>query len=380
MPKFFSEDYKKQLVDYYNAGESVQSICKNNNVSKSSLYNWIRLYSRIKSEGKIVFTGKEVYQLKKEVQMLKEENEILKHCSCSITSETLVKIEEIKKLDKNYSMHALSRALDIRRSVLYYHLSYRRPETSYECNDEKIKPIIKAVFEESRNRFGSRMIRAKLMENGIIISQERTSRLMKEMGLVCNTSKKLLPEYKRQYPYSRSAYCTNKLHRNFNQEHPNRVWVSDITYIRTLERIYYLCVIIDLYSRFIISYSISDIADSAMVVSTLKKAFIKRGKPEGLMFHSDQGAQYTSATFRNTLKKLKINQSFSNAGCPYDNAVAETFFASLKREELYQHIYNGFNDLKMAVDEYIIFFNNKQPYQRLGYKTPQFIEENYKSI
>lgn len=379
MPKNISEDFKMQLVNLYNMGLPVKDICENYTVSKSSLYNWIHMYSKIKTEGKLVYTGREVYLLQKENQLLKEENEILKQCACSVYSQTSLKIEEIKKLDKQYSIHALSRALEIRRSLLYYHLNYRSPETLYEYEDEKIKPLIKKAFEDSHNRFGSRMIRAKLIENGITVSQERTARLMKEMGLVCNSSKKILPEYKRQYPYSKSAYCINKLQRNFNQVHPNCVWVSDITYLRTIEKTYYLCVIIDLYSRFVISYKLSDTANSILVISTFENAFCMRGKPQNLMFHSDQGSQYISSKFKKLLKKLNVNQSFSNVGTPYDNAVAETFFASLKREELYQNIYNGIDDLKVAVDEYITFFNTQRPHQRLGFKTPKQVEDSYKT-
>ena len=341
------------------------------------LHNWIHLYSKVKTEGKLVFTGREVYLLKKEVALLREENEILKKCACSVNSPISLKIREIQKLDKKYSIHALSRSLEIRRSVLYYHLNYRSSQTVYEYDDDKIKPLIKSVFEESRSRFGSRMIRVKLLEQGIQVSQERTARLMKEMGLICNSSRKLLPEYKRQYPYSKSAYCINKLQRNFNQEQPNSVWVSDITYLRTQEKIFYLCVIIDLFSRYVICYKLSDNANTSLVIDAFEYAYKVRGNPHNLMFHSDQGSQYISSKFKKLLKKYKGEQSFSNAGTPYDNAVAETFFASLKRDELYQHIYAGYDDLKAAVDEYISFFNNYRPHQKLGLKTPKQIEDNY---
>ena len=109
MPKKISEELKKQLVKLYNAGRSVQSICEEYKISKSSLYNWVKLYSEIKTEGKLVFTGREVYLLQKEVTMLKEENEILKSCDCSVNSPISIKIREVKKLNKGYSIHALSK-------------------------------------------------------------------------------------------------------------------------------------------------------------------------------------------------------------------------------------------------------------------------------
>jgi len=372
LPKVISEELKYKLVALYEEGEAVKKICTEYNISKSSIYNWIHDYYKVKTQGKLVFTGRQVYLLQKELALLKEENEILKKCACSVESPISLKIQEINKLNKQYNFHALCRALEIRRSNLYYHLNYRSPKTIFEQDDEKLKPRIRKIFEDSRNRFGSRMIRVKLIEQGVTISQERTARLMKEMDLVCNSSKKLLPEYKRSYSYSRTAYCLNKLQRKFSQEHPNSVWVSDITYLRTCSGIYYLCVIIDLFS-----YTLSGIADTSLVIDAFIKAYELRDKPKRLMFHSDQGSQYISSKFRGLLKRLNVEQSFSNAGSPHDNAVAESFFASLKRDELYQHIYNGLIDIKVAVDEYIYYFNNERPHQRLGLKTPKQIEDNY---
>ena len=138
MPKMISEELKERLASLYNSGCSVKSLCSEYNVFKSSLYNWIHLYSKVKTEGKLVFTGREVYLLKQEVALLREENEILKKCACSVNSPISLKIREIQKLDKKYSIHALSRSLEIRRSVLYYHLNYRSTQTvygmmSYKC-------------------------------------------------------------------------------------------------------------------------------------------------------------------------------------------------------------------------------------------------------
>ncbi len=111
----------------------------------------------------------------------------------------------------------------------------------------------------------------------------------------------------------------------------------------------------------------------------MSDTFINRGKPDNLIFHSDQGLQYTSKSFKNLLKENNIQQSFSKKGCPYDNSVAESFFASLKKEEIYRHIYNSFEHLKDAIDEYIIFYNEKRPHHAsLKYKTPVEFEKTAK--
>ena len=137
------------------------------------------------------------------------------------------------------------------------------------------------------------------------------------------------------YPNDNSSdsRCENRLKQQFYPKAPNMVWVSDITYIKVGQYFCYLCVIIDLYSRKVIGYRLSDKADSAMVAELFIQVYEKRGCPRGLMFHSDRGCQYTSESFRKTLDRLDVMQSFSKKGYPYDNAVAESFFRYLKKED-----------------------------------------------
>ena len=139
----------------------------------------------------------------------------------------------------------------------------------------------------------------------------------------------------------------------FSKKSPNQIWVSDITYIKVGQKWYYLCVIIDLFSRKVVSWKISDKPDAELVISTFKKAYADRNFPVGLMFHSDRGSQYTSATFRKLLNQLSVVQSFSGKGY-----VAESFFKFLKLEEINQNTYSSFADLKSSLFEYINGFYN----------------------
>ena len=140
---------------------------------------------------------------------------------------------------------------------------------------------------------------------------------------------------------------------------------------------YYFCVIIDLFSRKVISYSIQNRQETSIILSTFENAFQVRDYPENLTFHSDQGGQYTSQAFKKYLRYRRINQSFSNPGCPYDNAVAESFFRTIKAEEIHRQFYQTADDLYASIDEYIEFFNYKRPHQKLGYRTPAQVEEVY---
>lgn len=173
------------------------------------------------------------------------------------------------------------------------------------------------------------------------------------------------------------AFAVNKLKRQFTQTAPNLVWVSDLTYLRTLEAVYYLCVILDLFSRKVISYILSDSKAPKIVTNCFQQAYEKRQPPDGLMFHSDQGAEYYSGELRDSLNEHGIVQSFSNVGTPYDNAVVESFFGSMKREQIYKNVYTGRKELMDAVEEYIHFYNHERPHQRLGMLTPVQAEEAY---
>ena len=138
-----------------------------------------------------------------------------------------------------------------------------------------------------------------------------------------------------------------------------------------------MCVVIDLFSRKVISYKLSDSAPAALVCETAKAAYVKRGKPEGVLFHSDLGTQYTAYEFFNLVKELKFEQSFSRPGTPFDNAVAESFFATFKKEELYHKEYKSFDELKSGVREYIKYYNNYRPHQKNGFLSPTEYENDY---
>ena len=148
-----------------------------------------------------------------------------------------------------------------------------------------------------------------------------------------------------------TAEFHNRLRQKFSQKSPNLVWVSDLTYIRVAGRWHYLCVIIDLFSRKVVAWEVSEMANSKLVENTFIKAYKARGEPEGLMFHSDRGCQYTSESFRRLLDKLNVVQSFSKKGYPFDNAVAESFFKYLKQEETNRRKYRTITELRISLFE-----------------------------
>ena len=194
--------------------------------------------------------------------------------------------------------------------------------------DAEYKEKILSVFADSKGRFGAKKIKVKLIELGYRVSEKRIRRLMHEMELKCNKSK---PPRKYK-PLKQRQYYKNWLEREFTQTESNRAWVSDITEFKIRGKKYYICVIIDLFSRKVIGHDVSSAMTAQLVEATFYAAYFERGCPKNLIFHSDQGSQYTSKTFKESLKKLNVKQSYSEPGCPYDNAVVESFFASMKKK------------------------------------------------
>ena len=167
----------------------------------------------------------------------------------------------------------------------------------------------------------------------------------------------------RSYRKNNRNSGSNILNRQFKPKAPNLAWVSDITYIRTVKGICYLCVIIDLFSRKVIAWNVNSRQNTKLVSDTLLKAWNLRGHPEGVLFHSDRGTQYTSDEFRQLLDSINFSQSLSNTACPYDNAVVESFFKFLKKEEISRRKFLQLKDVKQSIMSYIDgFYNTKRPH------------------
>lgn len=373
----YSHIDKAAVAERYQNGESVSTLCSELYVSRSTVYSWIKAHrmSSRKSDGTPI-TAKTVHLLEKRIKKLETELEIWKSCGCTLDSPLQEKLAAIEKLVPEFGVHAPCRVLEVRRST-YYHYTLRRPkQTIIEKEDEVFCPIIQQIFEETQGRIGAKKIRAIMMTQGYTISPERISRLMKEMGLVCVSNMKGTC-----YNFTpKGIYRHNRLKQDFHQEHPNKVWVSDITMLYVNYERYYLCVIIDLFSRKVIAHQIDNNQEAPIVEEAFRDAYRNRNAPLGLLFHSDQGSQYTAYNFRKLLRSLKVTQSFSAPGCPYDNAVAEAFFRTIKAEEISRHQYKTEDELKGSVAEYIDFFNNRRPHQKFKYRTPSQVENDYYEI
>lgn len=363
---------KNNFLQLYRNGQTISELCEKFSISKSTAYNWLRDCSEIKRSNKRKVTATDFYNLERELATLRIENEIFRKCGC-FDAPLSQKLAAIDRLRSEYTVHMLCQTLDVLKST-YYHHALRSPYKKwYEQNDDELRPIIREIFEASKERFGGQKIKFKLQERGIEASRKHICRLMEEMDLVC---KQVRLRYFSTTNRKHKVY-RNRLQQKFMQEAPNMVWVSDVTYINVAGQFCAICIILDLYARFIVWFNVAENNDTALIQSTFDAAFDLRGRPENLTFHSDQGVQYTAYKFRKHLRDLTVKQSFSNPGTPLDNAVAESFFSCMKREELSHNLYDNIETLYKDVAEYVDFFNRSRPHQRLGMLTPSEAERRF---
>ena len=365
-----STEAKQSLVARYRAGESVVEICADSGVPRSTFYTWIKPYTVTMTDSGHVVSQQAFIKMKQKLQKLEQMIEILQKVNCTVSAPLQEKLQELAKLHGQYSVHALCEALCVSRGTFYNHIFRRKDVTAYDKRRAEMKEHIQTAFDESQQRFGANKIAAVLADRGVRTSPKYVAELMREMGL-----QSVSIYSKHDYQKSeRLAKKQNMLQRQFKVDEPNHVWVSDITCFKVNGKYLYICVILDLFSRKVVAHRVSPKNSTYLVTSTFRQAYRNRNEPQQLMFHSDQGPQYTSNTFRKLLRMNKVVQSFSKSGRPHDNAVAESFFASMKREEVYRTQYCSEHQFMRSVDTYIEFYNTKRPHSTLNYKTPDGFE------
>ncbi len=251
----------------------------------------------------------------------------------------------------------------------YYQWS--RQETKRNLRRQRetdLVQTVRSVFEEFKSIYGCTKFLRELNDRSVDINEYKLRRIMRENGLYSVVVKKFKP-YKPGK--SDGMYAQNLLQRNFTPVGLNQYWCGDITYIRTNLGWVYLAVVLDLFNKEVIGYSISKNIDTELVKNALGNAVANRGKHENLVFHSDRGTQYSSCGYRTMLNELKIEPSMSAPGCPYDNAAMESFFASLKKELVHHRTYADIDEVKEDLFKYIeLFYNRKRLHSSLGCLTP----------
>ena len=266
--------------------------------------------------------------------------------------------------------------MQVTRSSYYDWLSQAEAESAKAAADKLLLEQISSVFVKGRGNYGSRSIKKILFKANIIVSRRRIVRLMKEAGLVCQSKRKFKATTNSRH---NKPVAPNLLDRNFTATAPNLCYVGDITYISTGEGWLYLATVIDLYSRRIVGWSMSNNMKTELVNNALLMAIFSRKPAKGLIWHTDRGSQYVAESHLKIIAQHGILQSMSRKGNCWDNAVAESFFATLKNELVYQQKFNTREEAKHAIFEYIeVFYNRIRVHSANDYLSPTDYETDQK--
>lgn len=273
----------------------------------------------------------------------------------------------------NFPVRALCRILRVSRQG--YYAFAKRPPSARSASDSALRAKVTQVHHESEKRYGSPRVLRELRRQGLRVGKSRVERAMRSLGLIARPRRRFRLTTKANPAHE---VVPNVLDRNFTASRPNERWVTDITYVSTDEGWCYLAAIIDLFSRTVVGWSLDATLSTSLPLAALDMALRRRRPEAGLLHHSDRGCQYTSAEYRSVLAERSVTVSMSRKGNCWDNAVAESFFSTIKTELIHGRRWAGRLELRSAVFEYIeVFYNRRRLHSALNYKTPAEIENEY---
>lgn len=276
-----------------------------------------------------------------------------------------MKFEFVAKHRGAWPVNLMCEALGVSRSGFYAWRS--RPRSQRSVDDEVLGMQVRTSFIDSDRTYGARRVWHDVLEFGHRCGLHRIERLMRAQALRARPRRRGLPQDRGE----RSVVANNVLDRQFQAEGPNQKWVADFTYIWTAEGWLYVAIVLDLYSRRVVGWSMQAGMTSQLVADALMMAVWRRGKPVELLHHSDQGSQYTSEHFQKLLAEQGITCSMSRAGEVWDNSAMESFFSSLKTERTARRVYRSREQARSDVFDYIeCFYNPRRRHSTIGYVSP----------
>jgi putative transposase len=276
--------------------------------------------------------------------------------------------------DHSKEFHVENACRVLRVSPSGYYAWSVRGAGEREIDDARLIDKIRGIYEASKGVYGVRRIYRQLLADGERCSRNRIARLMRKCGIKAKRRLKyrVTTDSKHNFPVAE-----NLLDRQFFSAGPNQVWASDITYIWTLEGWLYLAAVIDLHSRMVVGWSMSKRLDRGLVLDALSMATGRRNPGPGLIHHSDRGSQYASNDYQAALDRRSMLCSMSRKGDCWDNAVAESFFATLKTERVHHRLYRSRAEARRDIFEYIeVFYNRVRLHSTLGYLSPAQFESH----
>jgi putative transposase len=281
-----------------------------------------------------------------------------------------VKYAAIREHEGQHTISLMCRALSVSRTG---YSSWRNREPSQrQQENQQLDVLVNELFHAEKCRAGAPRILRALRKQGVNAGKQRVANSLKNQGLVAKAGRKFKATTNSNHNL---PVAPNLLEQNFSADVPNQKWVSDITYIETREGWLYLAVVLDLYSRLVVGWSMSERMNKALVIDALKMALWRRKMPRGVIVHSDRGSQYCSHSYQRLLKKHGLICSMSKKGDCYDNAAMESWNHSLKVESIHGQRFETRAEAMAEVFEYInIYYNRQRLHSSLGYLSPEAFE------
>ena len=279
----------------------------------------------------------------------------------------------IRDQSKRFPISALCRVLQVSRSG--FHAWLTRPESAHQIEDRQLLISIRRIHTEHREAYGGVKTWHALNERGIHCGKHRVARLRREAGIEPKRRQRqrITVEH-----HKTAAPAPDLLQRGFSAPVPNRIWAGDMTFVRTREGWLHLAVLLDLYSRKVVGWAMDRSPGQVLHVGALRMALQHRRPAPGLIHHTDRGTQYNTPTYRALLQEYGVKASMNGRKVPQDNAVAESFFSTLKNELIHHCDFRTRDEASSAIFSYIeMFYNRKRLHQSLGYRTPEQVETEW---
>ncbi|EJA2569168.1 IS3 family transposase [Pseudomonas aeruginosa] len=371
----FSAEFKREAAALVlDQGYSHIDACRSLGVVDSALRRWVKQLEAerqgVTPKSKALTPEQQkIQELEARINRLEREKAIFKKGYRSLDVGRTRSYALIDQLSEQESVEVVCSAFDVARSCYYVHRLRRR---RVDARRVALRSQVNQLFSQSRGSAGSRSILGMLREEGVTIGRFRVRRLMRELGLV---SKQPGSHAYKQATVERPD-IPNRLNREFATEHPNQVWCGNITYVWAQGRWHYLAAVLDLHTRRVIGWAFSAKPDAELVIKALDMAYEQRGKPQQVLFHSDQGSQYASRLFRQRLWRYRMQQSMSRRGNCWDNSPMERLFRSLKSEWVPSTGYLTAQEAQRDISHYLMHrYNWIRPHQFNDGLPPAVAEE-----
>ncbi|QIL69011.1 IS3 family transposase [Diaphorobacter sp. HDW4B] len=370
-PQEFKTEAVKQITE---RGHKVADVSARLGVSQHSLYQWIKAQGTPAHDRPAqVSQTEELRRLKAELKRVTEERDILKKGRSVLCQAVRVKYAFIKRHEGEYSIRRLCKVMAVHPSG--YYAWKAQPMSLRAKDDQRLLGLLKHAWLESGGVYGYRKLTMDMRDLGESCGKHRVARLLKIEGLRSQTGYKRRAGMRGGKP---AIVAPNHLQRRFAAAEPNQAWVTDITYIRTHEGWLYLAVVVDLFSRQVVGWSMGSRIDTGLVLDALLMALWRRRPKLPVMVHSDQGSQFTGHDWQGFLRDHNLVSSMSRRGNCHDNAVAESFFQLLKRERIRRQIYPTRDEARADVFNYIeMFYNPKRRHGTAGDISPVEFERRH---